>query len=45
MFLHERGLFWKLLDKEAFVSLRNSVANTMKERHFFGLGCGSLVIS
>ena len=33
MYLHERGLFWKLLER-----LRNIIDNTMKERHVEGLG-------
>ena len=38
MYLHERGVFWKLLDEAAFVCLRNSMDKTMKERHSAGLG-------
>ena len=38
MFLHEKGLFWKLLDHPEFAKLCNVVDNTMKERHSMGLG-------
>ena len=38
MFLHENGLYWKLLDGVEFTTLRNVVDNTMKERHVMGLG-------
>ena len=38
MFMHENGIFWKLLDNAAFLSLRNVVDNTMKQRHSEGLG-------
>ena len=38
MYLHENTLFWKLLDGDEFMCLRNVVDNTMKERHAMGLG-------
>ena len=38
MYLHQNGLFWKLLDGEEFIGLRNVLDNTMKERHALGLG-------
>ena len=38
MYLNERGIYWKLLEHEGFVNLRNVVDNTMKERHSMGLG-------
>ena len=31
MYLHERNVFWKLLDEVAFVCLHNVMDNTMKE--------------
>ena len=38
MFMHERGLYWKLFDNEEFMNLPNVVDNTMKERYAMGLG-------
>ena len=38
MFLHERGVFWKLLDESEFRYMRNVLDNTMKERTAQGLG-------
>ena len=38
MYLHENSVYWKLLDQEEFIYLRNVVDNTMKERHAQGLG-------
>ena len=38
MYLHERDLYWKLLDHPEFITLRNVVDNTMKERTAMGLG-------
>ena len=38
MHLHENSIFWKLLDQPEFLTLRNVVDNTMKERHAAGLG-------
>ena len=38
MYLHERDVYWKLLDNPDFVALRNVVDNTMKERTAMGLG-------
>ena len=38
MHLHENNVFWKLFDNAEFVTLRNVVDNTMKERHSQGLG-------
>ena len=38
MHLHENSVFWKLLDQPQFLTLRNVVDNTMKERHCAGLG-------
>ena len=38
MYLNERGIYWKLLEHQDFVNLRNVVDNTMKERHSIGLG-------
>ena len=38
MFLHERGMFWKLLDDSEFRLMRNVLDNTMKERTAQGLG-------
>ena len=38
MYLHENGVFWKLLDQAEFVALCNVVDNTMKQRHSQGLG-------
>ena len=38
MFLHERGVYWHLLDHPEFVKLRNVIDNTMKERYAMGLG-------
>ena len=38
MYLHENGIYWKLLDHPQFVTLRNVIDNTMKERHAMGLG-------
>ena len=38
MFLQSNGINWKLLDGSAFVSLRNVLDNTMKQRHAAGLG-------
>ena len=38
MYLHEKGIFWKLLDEGQFVTLCDVVDNTMKERHSAGLG-------
>ena len=38
MCLHERGIYWRLLDHPEFVQLWNVVDNTMKERHSMGLG-------
>ena len=38
MYLHENGIYWKLLDQTEFLSLRNVVDNTMKQRHNDGLG-------
>ena len=38
MYLNENGIYWKLLEGSDFVSLRNVVDNTMKERHADGLG-------
>ena len=38
MYLHQNGVFWKLLDDSMFASLRNVLDNTMKERHKAGLG-------
>ena len=37
MYLHENSIYWKLLDQVEFISLRNVVDNTMKERHAMGL--------
>ena len=38
MFLHENGLYWKVLDNEAFRGFRNILDNTMKQRTAMGLG-------
>ena len=38
MHLHQNGLYWKILDDELFVKLRNVLDNTMKERTAQGLG-------
>ena len=38
MYLHQNGIFWKLLDQQEFTALRNVVDNTMKQRHSEGLG-------
>ena len=38
MFLHENGLYWKLLDSDAFRAFRNILDNTMKQRTAMGLG-------
>ena len=38
MYLHENGLYWKVLDEPVFMSLRNVLDNTMKERTAQGLG-------
>ena len=38
MYLHEKDVYWKLLDHPEFVALRNVVDNTMKERTAMGLG-------
>ena len=38
MFLHEQGLYWRLLESVDFVQLHNMVDNTMKEHHAMGLG-------
>ena len=38
MYLHEKGIFWKLLDQEQLMYLHNVVDNTMKEHHSAGLG-------
>ena len=38
MYLHEAGVYWRLLENPEFVNLRNIVDNTMKERHAMGLG-------
>ena len=38
MHLHENSVYWKLLDGEHFLSVRNVVDNTMKERHTMGMG-------
>ena len=38
MFLHQNGINWKLLEGDEFLSLRNVVDNTMKERHALGMG-------
>ena len=49
MFLHEKGVYWKLLDQQSseFQSLRNVVDNLMKQRTAEGLGArlSSSVIS
>ena len=33
MHLNEDGIFWKLLDGEKFIQLKNVIDNTMKESH------------
>ena len=38
MHLHENNLFWKLYDETEFLTLKDVVDNTMKERHSNGLG-------
>ena len=38
MHLHQKGVYWKLLDDSEFVGLRNILDNTMKERTAQGLG-------
>ena len=38
MYLNEHSIYWKLLDEQDFVALRNVVDNTMKARHSEGLG-------
>ena len=38
MYLHENGLYWKLLDEQVFINLHNVLDNTMKERTAQGLG-------
>ena len=38
MHLHQKGLYWKLLDEKEFQGLRNILDNTMKERTAQGLG-------
>ena len=38
MYLHENGVYWKLLDHPEFINLRNVVDNTMGERTAMGLG-------
>ena len=38
MYLHENQIYWKLLDQEEFLELRNVVDNTMKQHHSQGLG-------
>ena len=38
MFLHEQGLYWKLLDGHSFKKLRNVLDNVMKQRTASGLG-------
>ena len=38
MHLQQNGVYWKLLDGEKFVKLRNILDNTMKERTAQGLG-------
>ena len=38
MHLHENGVYWKLLDHPEFLSLRNVLDNTMRERTAMGLG-------
>ena len=38
MYLYKNSIFLKLLDQPQFLTLRNVVGNTMKERHSAGLG-------
>ena len=38
MYLHERGIYWHLLEHPEFFQLGNIADNTMKERHSMGLG-------
>ena len=38
MYLHENGLYWKLLEDQEFLGMRNVLDNTMKERTAQGLG-------
>ena len=38
MYLHENSIYWKLLEDQEFLSLRNVVDNTMKETHSAGMG-------
>ena len=37
MFLHEKGIFWRLLEQLVFQFMRNVLDNTMKERTALGL--------
>ena len=38
MHLYQNGIYWKLLDGEAFHGLRNVLDNLMKQRTAMGLG-------
>ena len=38
MHLHQNSIYWKLLDGDSFLCVRNVVDNTMKERHAMGMG-------
>ena len=38
MYLNENNIYWKLLEGERFLTLRNVVDNTMKQRTAMGLG-------
>ena len=38
MYLHEMSVYWHLFDDAEFLSVKNVVDNTMKERHAMGLG-------
>ena len=38
MYLYENSIYWKLLEDQEFLSIRNVVDNTMKETHSAGMG-------